>query len=387
VTRSSGLSIVVTGMIAADAHHGGATWAVLQYVLGLIELGHHVCFIEPIMASKLRPANVTLARTAAAARFRWLTERFGFSASAAMLLEDTTETVGLSYAAIREWARRADLLINISGLLKDAALLEPIARRVYLDLDPGFNQVWQRAGDLDVRFDAHTHFVTVGLAMGRSHCRVPTCGKRWITTCPPVLLRKWPVAPCLRHDAFTTVANWRSYGSVQHDGMFLGQKVHALRPLLELPRKTKAHFALALEIHPSEPDLARLRQNGWMLIDPKRASGTPLAYRRFVSGSRAEFGLAKSGYVVSRSGWFSDRSACYLAAGRPVLAHDTGFGAALPTGKGLLTFSNESDVLAGIDAIESDYCGHREAARAIAQSYFDSRRVLPRLIDRVGAIS
>jgi hypothetical protein len=238
-----------------------------------------------------------------------------------------------------------------------------------------------------MRFDAHTHFATVGLAMGRTSCRVPTCGKRWITTCPPVLLREWPVAPRLTRDAFTTVANWRSYGAVQHDGMFLGQKVHALRPLIDLPQHTRARFALALAIHPSEPDLPVLRRHGWTLIDPRRATGTPGAYRRFVSGSRAEFGLAKSGYVVARSGWFSDRSACYLAAGRPVLAHDTGFADLLPTGEGLLSFANASDVVAGIDAIESNYARHRRAARAIAQAHFDSDHVLPRLLDRVGATS
>ncbi|HKE88060.1 MAG TPA: hypothetical protein VKB50_30095 [Vicinamibacterales bacterium] len=383
----SRLSILMTGMIAADAFHGGATWAVLQYVLGLRQLGHRVCFIEPVPAWKLRPVGSTLARSGTAAHFRQVTETFGFGSSAALLLEGTTETVGLSYSALRRCARRADLLINISGMLNDPALLEPIARRVYLDLDPGFNQAWQCGGGIDMRFDAHTHFATVGLAMGRFECRVPTCGKRWITTCPPVLLREWPVAPRLARDAFTTVANWRSYGAVHHDGMFLGQKAHALRPLIALPRKTRTRFALALAIHPSEPDLAALHQHGWTLVDPRRASGTPSAYRRFVSGSRAEFGIAKSGYVVARSGWFSDRSACYLASGRPVLAHDTGFAAILPTGEGLLSFTDESDVLAGIDAIETDYPRHRKAARAIAQTYLDSDRVLPRLLDEVGATS
>jgi hypothetical protein len=375
----------MSGMIAADAFQGGATWAVLQYVLGLIRLGHRVCFVEPVAASKLRPANTTLARSETAARFRRLTDGFGFSSSAALLLTGTRETVGLSYAALRGRARRADLLINISGMLDDPALLEPIERRLFLDLDPAFNQAWQCGGGVDMRFDAHTHFATVGLAMGRPGCRVPTCGRTWITTCPPVVLREWPMASRQTRDAFTTVANWRSYGTVQHDGLFLGQKVHALRPLIDLPQKTRARFALALAIHPSEPDLPTLHQNGWKLIDPKRATGTPEAYQRFISGSRAEFGLAKSGYVVARSGWFSDRSACYLAAGRPVLAHDTGFADFLPTGEGLLSFTNASDALAGIEAIESNYPRHRAASRAIAQTHFDSDRVLPRLLDRVGA--
>jgi hypothetical protein len=169
--------------------------------------------------------------------------------------------------------------------------------------------------------------------------------------------------------------------------MFLGQKVHALRPLIDLPRQTRRELALALAIHPSEPDVAALQKHRWKLIDPRQAAGTPARYRRFISGSRAEFGIAKSGYVASRSGWFSDRSACYLACGRPVLAHNTGFDVALPTGEGLLAFSNASDVVAGMDAIDADYPRHRSAARALAETYLDSDRVLTRLLDRVGAAS
>jgi glycosyltransferase involved in cell wall biosynthesis len=195
------------------------------------------------------------------------------------------------------------------------------------------------------------------------------------------------MAQRLTRNAFTTVANWRSYGALHHDGMFLGQKAHSLRPLIALPSKTTSRFALALSIHRREPDRSALHLNGWSLIDPRRAAGTPSAYRRFVGGSRAEFGIAKSGYVVSRSGWFSDRSACYLASGRPVLAHDTGFGKALPTGEGLLAFATEDDVLAGIDAIETDYPRHRETARAIAETHFDSDRVLARLLEAVGGAS
>ena len=380
------LSIVVTGMAAADAGYGGAAWAVMQYVLGLRQLGHAVCFIEPVRTSKIRPRHSHLAHSETARRFRQLTEGFGLSSCSALLREDTTETFGMDYRSLRQFATRADVLINISGMLTDPALLEPIKRRVYLDLDPAFNQAWH-SGGIDMHLDAHTHFATVGLAVGRPECRVPTCGKDWITTRPPVVLREWPIAQRLTRNAFTTVANWRSYGALYHDGMFLGQKVHSWRPLMGLPGKTSSRFALALSIHRREPDLRALRVNGWKLINPRRAAGTPSAYRRFVGGSRAELGIAKSGYVVARSGWFSDRSACYLAAGRPVLAQDTGFGTAIPTGDGLIPFSTEADVLAGIESIETSYPRHREAARALAETHFDSDRVLARLLERIGATS
>jgi hypothetical protein len=382
----SRMTIVFAGMVAADAAQGGAAWAVLQYLLGLKQLGHEVCLVEPISQSKIRPRDATLAQSDAARRFLRVTTGFGLTGSAALLLDETRETVGMTYRSLRRFAQAADVLVNVSGMLKDPALLERVARRVYLDLDPGFNQAWH-CGGLDMRFDAHTHFATVALAMGQPACRVPACGRQWITTCPPVVLREWPVATRTTRSAFTTVANWRSYGSLHHDGMFLGQKAHALRPLIGLPRKTPTPLALALAIHPNEPDLAALRSNRWTLVDPRRATGTPERYRRFVRGSRAEFGLAKAGYVATRSGWFSDRSACYLASGRPVLAQDTGVGGALPTGEGLLTFADEAEALAGLDRIETNYARHREAARAIAEQHCDSNRVLPRLLDRVGCSS
>jgi hypothetical protein len=381
----SRLTILCSGMIAADQGYGGATWAVLQYLLGFKQLGHDVYFVEPIPRARLQPAGCDFAESGASRWFQQVVGDFGLSDSAALLLEGTTQTVGLSYEALRRVASRADVLVNISGMLTDPALLDPIQRRVYLDLDPGFNQAWHSGGEVDMRFDAHTHFATVGLAVGRAECRVPACGRTWLTTCPPVVLREWPVARRQTRDAFTTVANWRSYGSVHYDGLFLGQKAHALRPLIHLPRKTRRRFELALAIHPAEPDVAALHGNGWQLVDPMHVAGTPEKYRRFVRGSRAELGIAKSGYIAARSGWFSDRSACYLAAGRPVLAQDTGFGAVLPTGEGLLSFTTDEDAIEGIDAIDTDYERHRDAARAIAEQYFDSDRVLTRLLDRMGA--
>ena len=384
---STRLTILCAGMIAADPGHGGATWAVLQYLLGFRQLGHDVYFVEPVPAAKLAPEGGPASRAATATYFQQVVSSFGLSSSAALLVQGTTETVGMSYDALLAVARRSDLLVNISGMLTEPALLEVIPRRVYLDLDPGFNQAWHTESGIDMRFDSHTHFATVGLAMGRAECRVPLCGKRWITTCPPVVLGEWPVARRLDRDAFTTVANWRSYGSLQFEDLFLGQKAHSLRPLVTLPQKTTTRFELALTIHESEPDLSALRHAGWNLADPYVAAGTPRRYRQFIRGSRAEFGIAKSGYVAVRSGWFSDRSVCYLASGRPVLAQQTGFAHALPTGEGLLSFETEADVLAGLDSIASDYPRHRAAARAVAEQHFDSNRVLTRLLDTVGAAS
>jgi hypothetical protein len=270
-------------------------------------------------------------------------------------------------------------------MLTDQELIGRIPVRVYLDLDPAFVQLWHAVQGIDMRFAGHTHFVTVGLALGQSGCSVPTCGLPWLTTLQPVVLGHWPVAEGVTHDALTTVGNWRGYGSVEHEGVFYGQKAHSLRPLLALPTRTREKFLLALAIHPGEAkDLEALAGNGWGLIDPARVAGTPGEYRNFLQTSKAEFGIAKGGYVASRCGWFSDRSACYLASGRPVLAQQTGFDRHLPTGEGLFAFATIDDVLAALESLNSDYRRHARAARAIAEDYFDSDRVLSRLLEMVG---
>lgn len=382
------LTILFSGMIAGVPRQGGATWAVLQYLLGLRRLGHAVYFVEPIADAALRPAGAALAESENAAYFREVAEAFSLTGCAALLRPGTRDTVGLPYGDLLDAARRADVLINISGMLTEAALLEPIPRRVYLDLDPAFVQLWQAAQGIDMRFDRHTHFVTVGQAIGTDGCAVPTCGRSWIPTWQPVVLEDWPATPGERitYQGLTTIANWRGYGSIEHGGLLYGQKAHALRPLISLPMRTDEPFLLAMVIHPDEArDLDALRANRWQLVDPIEAAATPERYRRFIQASKAEFGLAKQGYSVSRCGWFSDRSACYLASGRPVIAQETGFSRLIPTGEGLFAFETAEDVLAGIDAMRRDYPAQCRAARRLAERYFDSDQVLTRLLERVGA--
>ncbi len=378
--------ILVSGMIAADPFQGGATWAVLQYLLGFQRLGYEVFFVEPIQPKALRPEGADLSVSENAAYFREVVGQFGLATRSALLLVGTEQTVGLPYAELRAIARGSDVLINISGMLEDPALLEPIPRRVYLDLDPAFIQLWHHANGIDMRFAAHTNFVTVGRGIGRADCPIPTCGLEWIPTFQPVVLDEWPVAREIEHDALTTIANWRGYGSVEHEGQQYGQKAHSLRQFFALPRLCPEKFAPALAIHPGETsDLAALAENGWHVLDPAKVAGTPDRYRRFIQGSKAEFGIAKTGYVHSRSGWFSDRSACYLASGRPVLAQETGFSRDLPTGEGLLSFHTADDIVAGIASMNADYARHARAARGIAEEFFESGKVLRRLLDVIGA--
>jgi len=377
-------TILVSGMIAADPWQGGATWAVLQYVLGLGRLGHEVYFIEPIHAKSLRPETGSLASSNNAKYFLSVVDDFELRDRAALLLDGTRETVGLSYEQLVRIAKGADLIINIAGMLTDEALFGPVRTRVYLDLDPAFDQLWHAVQGIDMRFAGHTHFVTIGLAIGRPTCPVPTCGLNWIPTLQPVVLERWSKTERMTHGGLTTIGNWRAYGSIEFGGVLYGQKAHSLRPLFSLPTETEERFLLALSIHPAETnDLTALAHNRWKLIDPAEVAHTPRDYQRFIQGSKAEFGIAKSGYVLSRCGWFSDRSACYLASGRPVIAQETGFSQHLPVGEGLFSFTSKGDVLEAIATLNHNYETHARTARQIAQDYFDSDKVLQNLLERI----
>jgi len=373
-------------MIAGDPWQGGATWAVLQYVLGLRRLGHEVFFVEPIQPKALRPTGSGLSNSDNARYFQSVCDEFSLRDHAALLIAGSRETVGLSYDELQRIAARADLMLNISGLLTDTELTAKIPVRAYLDLDPAFNQLWHDVQKIDMRFVGHTHHVTIGQNIGNADCSVPTCGLNWITTWQPIVLEHWPVAKEITHHALTTIANWRGYDSIDWNGVNYGQKVHSLRQFISLPTFTEEKFSLALAIHPDETkDLAALRANRWQLLDPANVANTPQVYAHFIRGSKAEFGIAKTGYVNSRCGWFSDRSICYLASGRPVVAQDCGIRNLLPCGEGLFAFNTSDDVLAAIDALNSDYGRHAKRAREIAEEFFDSDKVLKRLLENIGA--
>lgn len=368
------LRVLVAGMVAGDPGQGGATWSILQYVLGLQALGHRVHLVEPV--SHLDSASVRY--------FDQLLDEFGLAECATLLATDSRETRGAPYSALAAAAEEADLLLNVSGMLREEALIESVPVRAFLDLDPAFNQLWHAVEGVEMGFDLHNRFVTIGLGLGGPECPVPTCGRDWLTTPQPVVLSRWSAAHGYELDAFTSVGNWRAYGSIEWNGVHYGQRAHSLRALRELPERTSERLLLALAIHRDEsPDLELLERHGWEHLDPQVIAATPASYRRFIRRSKAELGIAKSGYVASRSGWFSDRSACYLASGRPVVAQETGFSEHLPTGEGLLAFSTVDEAAAAIDRVASEYTRHAKAARELAADVFDSNKVLERLLVRL----
>jgi hypothetical protein len=256
--------------------------------------------------------------------------------------------------------------------------------RAFLDIDPGFGQMWVELG-LARLFDRHDRHVTVGGSVGDPGCAIPTCGLDWVGTLPPVELSEWPAVGG-NGNRFTSVASWRGlFGPIEYQGRTYGLRVHEFRRFAELPSRTSARFEVALDIDDADAaDRKRLHEQGWVLADPRKTARDPWRYRTYVQGSSAELMIAKNLYVDTRSGWFSDRSACYLASGRPVLAQDTGLGNLLPCGEGLVIFSTLEEAVAGVEDITGDFERHSRAAREIAEEHFAAERVLPRLLQDLG---
>jgi hypothetical protein len=227
--------------------------------------------------------------------------------------------------------------------------------------------------------------VTIGLNIGRPDCTIPTCGVDWIVTPQPVVLEWWPLSETVGK-LFTTIASWRgAYGPLEFQEKTYGLRVHQFRRFVDLPRLTGRQFELALAIHPAETkDLTLLSSKGWLLVDPEIVAADPLSYQNYIGRSRAEFSVAKDIYVQSHGGWISDRSLCYLASGKPVLTQETGFSSHYPTGEGLLAYSTLEEAVAGVEEITRHPERHARAARALAEEYFDSDKVLARLLQKLG---
>ena len=380
--------VVIAGSIAQKPRHAGHTWQFLQYLLGFRALGWRVLFLDRLEAGMCvdaegRPAAPEDSHNAA--YLAGLMESVGLEADWSVALGDGRH-LGLPRERVLERLGGADLLINVMGFLTDEELLGAARRRVFLDTDPGFGQMWSALGLADI-FAGHDDHVTIGERIGRPDCAIPTCGLDWITTPQPVALDAWPVAPDPPTRPFTTVASWRgAYGPIDFEGHRYGLRVHEFRRFAELPRRTGEAFELALAIDPGETDdLALLRGGGWTLADPLEVASTPEGYREYVQQSCAELMIAKGIYVDARSGWFSERSLCYLASGRPVVAQDTGLADVMPVGEGCLTFSTLDEAAAAVAEVRSDYARHARAARELAESRFDASLVLGKLLDALAA--
>jgi hypothetical protein len=387
----------VAGALANKPGNGGEAWVRLSWIRGLERLGWRVVFVEQIASAGCTDARGAPAPWEASANRRFfdgVVADFGLAGSAAAIVDDGRIIHGMSRDELLDRAPSARLLLNVSGHLVWEPLFSRLRNRIYLDIDPGFTQFWQAQGTGGSRLEGHDAFFTVGLNVGATDCCIPTCGIRWRHVLPPVVLDDWPVAgPDSGDNAdqgagrFTTVASWRGpFGPITHDGRTFGLKVHEFRKVLDLPARTGLPFEIALAIHDGDAgDREKILAAGWHLADPAVVAGDPRAFRDYATGSLAEFSVAQGVYVDTQSGWFSDRTVRYLAAGRPALVQDTGFGRHLRTGTGLVTFRTPVEAAAAAADIVARYAEHRAAARAIAERHFDSDHVIGGLLADVGA--
>ena len=368
-------TIIVGGALANKAGQGGEAWVRLNWVLGFQALGWRVLFLEQLAGQPDR---------AAVAYFRGVTGRFGLADSAALIGADGATLCGWPAARIAEFAAEAEALINISGHLTYAPVFERVRRRVYVDIDPGFTQFWHAAGNDGARLRGHDCFFTIGENIGAPGCPIPTGDIHWRKTRPPIVLDRWPRVT-VPFDRFTTIASWRGpFGTVEFGGQTFGLKVHEFRKFIALPARAAGPFELALNIHPADAqDRAALVRNGWRIVAPSVAQ-QPEDFQNYIQRAGAEFSVAQGIYVQTRCGWFSDRTAAFLATGKPALVQDTGFTRHLPTGEGLFAFQNLDEANAGAAEITAHYERHCAAARALAEAHFDSRKILTQLLAEIG---
>ena len=408
---NSRLRIIVTGLIAQHPTLGGVTWDYLQYMLGLHRLGHDVFYFEdsgewPYNLDGGSTGNDWVARDPSANinHLASIMSRFGMEGRWAYHFPIADQWFGLTDSKRKEVLQTADLLINVSGTLMDLSEYRLIPRRAYIDSDPVFTQLKLALGNLEfrARVDAHNVHFTFGETLAIDH--VPPTGHDWKPTRSPIVLDVWDAPPPVRN-VLTTVMNWTSYKPLQYKGKVYGQKDIEFKKFLQLPNLTRtvARFEIAMpDLHhldweteqalsdPAPPPLsptARLAQHGWSVVKPADHCGTLDAYRDYVQSSAAEWSVAKNGYVQGQSGWFSCRSSCYLAAGRPVVVQDTGFSKVIPTGNGILTFTTPDEAVHAVREVSGNLARHSAAARACAAEYFDARIILPQLIGEAMNVS
>ena len=361
----------------------GNTWAFLNWAIGLRAAGLDVWLVEHLDRAKLAFApGVTGGESLNERLWRRIVTEHGFEDRATLFLDDDAD----SAAAFTRWAEDADALVNLSGQFKLHDRVAHLSRRAYVDLDPAFTQLWAGTLDVDMNFAGHTHFFSVGSLVASAH--LPPTGRKWLPTLSPVSLPHWtsvedvalPIDPT---DCWTTVTHWHGYKTMPWEGRVYGDKRESLVLVRDLPRHG-ARLLVATDMQPDWTDYQEFFATGWRFIDAAQISGDMRVYRKFLEASAGEFSVAKQGYVMSRCGWFSDRSACYLALGRPVVLQETGWSEVLPSGDGLRAWQTVEEAVEVLRDFEREPAKHRAAARRIAEEFLDARKVAATLLRRIG---
>ena len=387
---SGGLRLIVLGMMGRMPF-GGQTWLYLNWLRGLSGAGHDVWYVEddsvwpydPVANAITDDCSYAIRHVATALKRVGLADRWAFRLS-----DRSGACWGLSESELAELYGSADALLNIVGATDLHDKQFEVDFRVYVQTDPVTSELRLALGDEHTReaFGNHDVIATYGENYGAPDCGVPLNGIPYRKTRQPVDVDLWPVSAAPYAGDFTTIGNYRHEGGdVEYDGeLYTWSKHHEWEKFLSLPALIDQSFSVALKID-QEEDCELLTANGWRLESPLPMSLHPFgAYQEFIRRSRGEFTVAKDQNVRLRSGWFSERDVCYLASGRPVVAQDTGFGAAIPTGEGLFAVSTAEEAAEAIERINLDYRHHCEAARAIAEDHFEATGVARRLLADVG---
>jgi hypothetical protein len=383
--------VVVAGYLVRNPL-GGYAWQAAHYLLGLAALGHDVWFyedtghydlaydpstnaFEPLYDFGIRATGDFLGRLGFGERWVFYDVHAGVEHGPA---------AGRAAALLRE----ADLVMNVAGVNRIPAERRGGRPALYVDIDPGFTQIRAADGDIGLRavLDEHAWHLTLGENIGTPRSPLPTAGYTWHPTRPAVDVAQWDGAVGAPTRGYTTIGRWneRRRDLVWRGERYEWNKRTEWLRCLDLPSRTRQTFEIAMDVENTPGDVDLVTAHGWRLADPRAVSGDPWTYRDWIRASRGEFTVAKDLNVRLRSGWFSDRAACYLASGRPAVEQDTGFGDVVPLGPGLHAFRTVDDAAAAIAAIEADYPGACAHAAALAREYFAADRVVAAMLRVAG---
>jgi hypothetical protein len=366
-------------------------WMHMQTVVGLRRLGHDVYYFEttsswpydPIQQARVCNSDYAVQYLAKLAASFGLADRWAYRRS-----YSDKRWFGLTCQRAQDLLANADVVLNIAGATRLAEEGLKVSRLVFIGTDPVYHELAFITGDENVRtlVEEHSEFVTYGENIGNPDCPVPPFPRLRARTRQPVLLDLWKNSNGSRN-AVTTVCNWKQDGlDIEYQGeTYYWSKHREFLKFIDLPRRVRHPIELATGLANLQPEVrGMLESYGWRLVDAHQFTTDPWPYRNYVRSSRGEFTVAKDQNVRLRSGWFSERSACYLASGRPVITQDTGFGKFLPVGEGLFAFNTTEEVVAAFEAVDADYEKHQRAAYAIAEDYFKAETVLTRLLEDLG---
>jgi hypothetical protein len=361
----------------AGIPRGGHATYVLQWLYGLQRLGHDVLYHDVLEGQSLELEA-----------FRRLTNQWWDPRRSAAFSSTGQVIHGLSMLEVEAFAEGAAGLISLGAPY--AADPEPwlahVRPRVVVDQDPAFTQLWALESDPELVYGVQDFYFTVGANVGKQRSAIPTCGIDWRHTRNPVVLDWWSGAKPSPDGRFTTVASLWSQKYQEFEGEVWGPKAVELERFIELPKLCGESLEIALEAGTGVEMLSRLHAHGWLTADAEEAARSPETYQAYIAASSGEFTCVKGLYVGTNSGWFSDRSAAYLAAGKPVVTQDTGLCDVLPCTTGLHFVRSVEEAAEAISRIRANYLEECEAARSIAAAYFDSDEVLSGLLDIIGVV-